>query len=206
MILFQTEIFNVLSSSVQLENILKNLTIHCDRQTISFIPARGFWVQRLTFLRSNESKNSCLSIDCRKSGPAKYKTNANGKLEQFCYYGQNKKDRLFNKLLAKRVAQNNNTLVFQIDSVINVTENGETKIYKAVQELKSLVKQNKMMDKTGVVTDNKLQINLNSLIRNTLKKDQKMGEDLDFLLSNNASQPKKKKVKLCNTTRISCNG
>ena len=90
--------------------------------------------------------------------------------------------------------------------MINVTENGETKIYKAVQELKSLVKQNKMMDKTGVVTDNKLQINLNSLIRNTLKKDQKMGEDLDFLLSNNASQPKKKKVKLCNTTRISCNG
>ena len=78
--------------------------------------------------------------------------------------------------------------------MINVTENGETKIYKAVQELKSLVKQNKMMDKTGVVTDNKLQINLNSLIRNTLKKDQKMGEDLDFLLSNNASQPKRKKL------------
>ena len=33
-------------------------------------------------------------------------------------------------------------LVFQIDSVINVTKNGETKIYKAVQELKNLVKQN----------------------------------------------------------------
>ena len=38
--------------------------------------------------------------------------------------------------------QNENLLVFQIGSVINVTKKGETKIYKAVQELKNLVKQN----------------------------------------------------------------
>ena len=69
-------------------------------------------------------------------------TNADSNFEQFCYYGQNKKDRLFNKLLAKRVNQINTSLVFQIDSVIKVTKNGETKIYKAVQELKSLVKHN----------------------------------------------------------------
>ena len=49
MILFQTEIFNVLSSSVQLENILKILTINCDRETINFIQARGFWIKRLYF-------------------------------------------------------------------------------------------------------------------------------------------------------------
>ena len=83
-----------------------------------------------------------MTIDCRKSGPAKYRTDADSNFEQFCYYGQNKKDRLFNKFLAKKVNQNENLLVFQIDSVINVTKNGETKIYKAVQELKNLVKQN----------------------------------------------------------------
>ena len=44
--------------------------------------------------------------------------------------------------MAKKVNQNENSLVFQIDSVINVTKNGETKIYKAVQELTNLVKQN----------------------------------------------------------------
>ena len=33
-------------------------------------------------------------------------------------------------------------LVFQIDSVVNVIKNGETKIYEAVQELRNLVKQN----------------------------------------------------------------
>ena len=47
------------------------------------------------------------------------------------------------------------------------------------------------MEKTGVVIDSKLLNNLNSLIENTLVKEQKMEEDLDFFLSNNASQPKK---------------
>ena len=51
------------------------------------------------------------------------------------------------------------------------------------------------MEKTGVVTDSKLLNSLNSLIENTLVKEQKMEEDLDFFLSNNASQPKKKKKK-----------
>ena len=38
--------------------------------------------------------------------------------------------------------QNEDVLVFQIDSVINVSKMGENKIYKAVQELKNLVSQN----------------------------------------------------------------
>ena len=63
-------------------------------------------------------------------------------LNNFFYYGQSKKDRLFNILLAKKVNQNENLLVFQIDSVINVTKIGETKIYKAVQQLRNLVSQN----------------------------------------------------------------
>ena len=83
-----------------------------------------------------------MTVDCRKSVPAKYRTKANSNFEQFCYYGQSKRDRLFNKFLGKKVDQNENSVVFQIDSVINVTKNGETKDYKAVQEMKKLVKQN----------------------------------------------------------------
>ena len=62
--------------------------------------------------------------------------------------------------------QNSDSLVFQTDSVINVTKNGEIKIYKAVQRLKSLVKQND--GKAEVVADIKLESNLNLLIENTL--------------------------------------
>ena len=141
MILSQTKIFNIFPSTIQLGNILKILTNNCDKDAINYIPARDLWINRLYLSLSNESKYSYLTIDCRKSGPAKYRTEANSNFEQFCYYGQSKKDRLFNKFLAKRVDQNENSLVFQIVSVINVTKNGETKIYKTVLELKNLVKQ-----------------------------------------------------------------
>ena len=82
-----------------------------------------------------------MTIDCRKSGPEKYRTEANSNFEQFCYYGESKKERLFDKFLAKKLNQNRNSLVFQVGSVVNVIKNGETNIYKAVQELKTLVKQ-----------------------------------------------------------------
>ena len=139
-ILPQTKISNIFLPTIQLGNILKILTNNCDRKTISYI--RDLWINRLYLSLSNESKYSCLTIDCRKSGPAKYRYDADSNLEQFFYYGQSKKDRLFNILLAKKVNQNENLLVFQIDSVINVTKIGETKIYKAVQQLRNLVSQN----------------------------------------------------------------
>ena len=134
MILSQTKIFNIFPSTIQLGNKLKNLTNNCDWETINYIPASDLWIN---LSLSNESKYSYLTIDCRKSGPAKYRTDADATLNN---YGQSKKDRLFNKSLAKKVDHNENLLVFQ-DSVINVTKNGETKIYKAVQELKNLLKQ-----------------------------------------------------------------
>ena len=140
---------NIFPSTIQLGNILKILTNNCDRETINYIPARDLWINRLYLSLSNESKYSCSTIYCRKSDPAKYRTNADGNFEQFCYYGQNKKDRLFNKFLAKRVEQRNNSLVFQIHSMINLTKSCETKIYEAVQELKSLVKHNDGNDRSS---------------------------------------------------------
>ena len=97
MILSQTKILNIFPSSIQLGNMLKILTNNCDKeQTIKYIPARYLWINRPYFSLLNKSKNYCLTIDCRKSGPAKYRTDGNFK--QFCYYGQNKKNRLFNKI------------------------------------------------------------------------------------------------------------
>ena len=128
MILSQTKIFNIFPSLIQLGNMLKILTNICDRETIKY------QINRLYFSLSNESKNSSLTIGCRKAGPAKYRAHADNNFEQICYYDQNKKYKLFNKFLAKRMEENNNSLVFHIDRVINISKNGETKIYKAVQE------------------------------------------------------------------------
>ena len=44
--------------------------------------------------------------------------------------------------------QDNDSLVFEMDSAINTTKNSETKIYKAVQELQSLVKMNNEKDRS----------------------------------------------------------
>ena len=130
MILSHTKIFKIFPSTIQLGNILKTVTNNCDRETINYIPARDLWINRLYLSLSNESKYFCLTINCSKSGPAKYRTNSDSNFEPFYYYDQNKKDKLFIKFFAKRVEQNINLLVFQIDSVINVTKNGETKIYE----------------------------------------------------------------------------
>ena len=129
--LLQTKIFNIFPSAIQLANLLKILTNHRDRETVNYIPARDLWINRLYFSFSNESKYSCLTTECRNACPANYRTSADSNFKQFCFYGQNKKGRLFNKFLAKRVLQDNDSLVFEIDSVINTTKNGETKIYKA---------------------------------------------------------------------------
>ena len=117
--------------------MLKTLINNYDRETIRYILARDLWINRLYFSLSNESKYSC-----RKANPAKYRTNADSNFEQICYFSQNNKDRLFNKFLAKRVDTADNFLIFKIDSMINVTKYGETKSYKAVQELKSSAKYN----------------------------------------------------------------
>ena len=55
---------------------VKILTNYCDRQTINQITARDLWKNRLYFALSSQSKNSCLTIDCRKSDPPKYRTEA----------------------------------------------------------------------------------------------------------------------------------
>ena len=50
------------------------------------------------------------------------------------------------------------------------------------------------MEKKEIVIDSSLQSNLNPLIENTLEEDQKMEEDLNFVLRDTSCQPKTKFV------------
>ena len=107
------------------------------------------------------------------------------------------KDRLFNKSLAKKADQNENLLVFQIDSVINVTKNGETKIYKAVQELKNLVKQNNGNERSSDRSKTSEQSKFAD--RECYGRHKKKKNDAN----NNASQPKKRKCETKKTKSYS---
>ena len=96
MILSQTKIFNIFLSAVQLGNISKIVTNNCDRESLRYIPKRELWVNRLYFEIANQKDYACLTIDCGKSGPAKYRTQADNNIQQTCFFSQKKKDRLFN--------------------------------------------------------------------------------------------------------------
>ena len=61
--------------------MLKILSNNCDRQTINYIPLRDLWINRHYFSISKEHKISCLTIDCRYSGLAKYGTNADDEFD-----------------------------------------------------------------------------------------------------------------------------
>ena len=91
MIFAQTKTFNIFPSAVQLENMLKILTNNCDRETIKHVPSRDLWINRLYFDIASNKKHSCLTIDYTKSGPAKYRTEADNNSSQTCYYVQKKK-------------------------------------------------------------------------------------------------------------------
>ena len=75
--------------------------------------------------------------------------------------------------------------MFQIDNVVNVTKNGETKIYEAVQEFKNLVKQNNGNERSSD--------------RSKTSEKSKLADREYFgggkKMNNNASQPKKRKYK-----------
>ena len=206
MILSQTKIFNIFPSAIQLGNMLKILTNNCNRETINYIPARDLWINRLYFSLSNESKNSCLTIECKKSGLSKDRTNVEGNFEQFCDYGQNKKDRLYNKFLAKKIDEKNDCLVFQIDSLVKTTKSIERKIFKPVEEVKFMTSKNdRRWNDSGHFSK---QIEYSD--QQNCRGRKKMEEDLDFFLSNNVNQKKiveKKKytiwkLKPYNTSRI----
>ena len=82
MILSQTKIFNIFPLAIQLGNMSKILTNNCDRQTMKYIPKRELWINRLYFEIANRKNYSRLTIDCGKSVPAKYRTDADSNLKR----------------------------------------------------------------------------------------------------------------------------
>ena len=93
--------------------------------------------------------------------------------------------------------------------MISVTKNGETKIYKAVQKLKNLVKLNDGNERSSDRSKTSEQSQFAD--REYFGGGKKMEEDLALLFNNKASQQQKKKkkrkyetkkMKPYNTTRI----
>ena len=116
MILSQTKIFNIFPSAVQLGNISKLLTNNCDRETFKYIPKCELWINRLYFEIANRKDYSCLTTDCGKSGPSKYRIEADNTVRQTCFFSQKKKDRVFDRFTSHNLEPDNrDSLIFKIE-------------------------------------------------------------------------------------------
>ena len=116
MILSQTKLFNIFPSAVQLGNISKLLTNNCDRETLKYIPKRELWINRLYFEIANRKDYSCLTIDCGKRGPSKYRTEVYNNVRQTCFFSQKKKNRVFGRFTLHILEPDNrDSLIFKIE-------------------------------------------------------------------------------------------
>ena len=119
MILSQSKIFNIFPSAVQLGNITKLLTNNCHKETLStFENANcGFVLKtRLCFEIANRKDYSCLTIDCGKSGPSKYRTEADNNVQQTCFFSHKKNDRVFDRFTSHNLEPDNrDSLIFKIE-------------------------------------------------------------------------------------------
>ena len=105
MIISQTKIFKIFSSSIQISSISRILTANCKRYAYEYIPTREFWLNRLYFEISNSNKKTCLTIDCRNFnalGPPKFRTKTDSRAEKIWHCNRNRKDKSFDRVLAVR--------------------------------------------------------------------------------------------------------
>ena len=106
MIMSQTHIFNFFPGSIHRSRILKTLSLFARRQKNTYIPNQQAWLNKLYFQISNSKKKKCLTIDTRvvnKLGPGKFRTSADYREEQICYFNRNKSDTHFTYFSSKRI-------------------------------------------------------------------------------------------------------
>ena len=143
MILPQTKIFNFFPGSIQASSVQRIISSFASRYRNNYVTTRNIWINRLYFNISNYKLKQCLTIDTRdvnNLGPGKFRTQADSRTEQICYYNRNKKDTSFNCFLATRKetsspSEINFSIVKVIDNVnkhdsINFDSNDELSDFK----------------------------------------------------------------------------
>ena len=112
----KTKVFTIFPSALQLGNISKLLTNNCDRETLKYIPKRELWINRLYFEIANRKDYSCFMIDCGKSVPSKYRTEADNNVRQTCFFSRKKKDRVFDRFTSHNLEPDNrDNLIYKIE-------------------------------------------------------------------------------------------
>ena len=84
-IISQTNIFDILPSSVPQNTVAKVLQSNCFSQSKKFVPIRSLWLNRVFVDLANSEEKHCLIIDCsnkNKNGPGRYRSSADNPDQQ----------------------------------------------------------------------------------------------------------------------------
>ena len=152
----QTHIFNFFPGSIHRSRILKTLSLFARRQKNTYIPNQQAWLNKLYFQISNSKEKKCLTIDTRvvnKLGPGKFRTSADNREEQICYFNRNKSDTHFTYFSSKRVQTEPITFSLNLSikaSTLNLT------VHCLMVELRDSFK--KLVNKTLTMEDPRLTI------------------------------------------------
>ena len=192
MILSQTKILNIFPSAIQLGNISKILTNSCDRETLMYIPKRELWINRLYFEIANRKDYSCLTIDCGKGGPSKYRTEADNNVRVTCFFSQKKKDRVFDRFTSHNLElDNRDSLIFKIElSDKNSIKNCDISLTTNYYQKVTVTYKSKMITEvmTEEISKEKVQ-KMNQMLKDAvIQMEQKPEKDHDFSIFEEANQ------------------
>ena len=123
----QTNIFNIIPSSVPQNSVVKILQSNCIIQSKKYIPIRSFWLNRVFTDLANSREKHCLTIDCsnkNKNSPGRYRTAADNPDQQVCYFNKPHDDEFYNVFISKRIKVENfdQKVYFKIEKVRGKTE------------------------------------------------------------------------------------
>ena len=123
--------------SVHSATITKTLSLFANRYKNSYVPVRNIWLSRLYCDISNSKQKQWLTIDTRDvNDPGKFRTQADNRTRQICYYNKHKTDTSFNSFLATRdqISQKGD-IKFSIEKVIANTNSSNVNYSNVSDEL-----------------------------------------------------------------------
>ena len=132
--LSQTNIYNIFSATVSLNNVRKILEGACIRKTSKYIPRASLCISRLFIELANRNDKVCLTLDCSNTNEdGRFRTDADNPDNQICYFNSANDEQVYNEFVSERIK----------------TPNSENDFHFKILEVKSKTNKNISFDATN---------------------------------------------------------
>ena len=140
-ILSQTNIYNISPASVSFNSVKKIIEGACIRNTSKYIPQPVLWISRLFIELANKNEKVCLTLDCsniNKDGPGRFRTEADNREFQACYFNSENDEQLYNEFVSQRIKSPSEEIDFHFKIVELKIKTRNNLTFDASEELRNL--------------------------------------------------------------------